>query len=85
MTRLDAARQRQGEDHPVLFTREIVTHKKEKAESKFSGSWQEGRREEGRERTWFALAALIRICGVMLCKGNTAGSLIIITRTNSPC
>lgn len=41
MTLSDAAWQKQGEDHPVLFTREIVTYK-EKAESRISGSWQEG-------------------------------------------
>jgi len=82
MTLLDAAWQKQREDHPVLFTREIVTHEKEKAESKILGLWQGRGREEN---TWFALAVLIRICGVMLCKGNTAESLIIMTRTNSPC
>lgn len=41
MTLSDAAWQKQGEDHLVLFTREIVTYK-EKAESRISGSWQEG-------------------------------------------
>lgn len=41
MTLSDAAWQKQGEDQPVLFTGEIVTHK-EKAESRISGSWQEG-------------------------------------------
>ena len=50
MTLLDAAWQKQGEDRPVLFTREIVTHKKEKAGSRISGSWQEGGREEEKER-----------------------------------
>lgn len=48
MTLLDAAWQKQGEDHPVLFTREIVIHKKEKAEPKISGIVA-GRREGGRE------------------------------------
>lgn len=85
MTLLDAAWQKQGEDHSVLFTREIVTHKKREGRIK-DLRIVAGRRERGREgKTWFALAVLIRICGVMLCKGNTAGSLIIMTRTNSPC
>lgn len=82
MTPLDALWQQQGEDHPALFTSEIVLHKKERVEPKISQSGQEGGRER---KMWFALTVLIRICGVMLCKANTAGSLIIITRTNSPC
>lgn len=84
MTLSDAAWQKQGEDHPVLFAREIVTYK-EKAESRISGSWQEGGAGRKKGKMWFAFAVLMRISGVMLCKGNTAGSLIIITRTNSPC
>lgn len=50
MTLLGAVWQKQGEDHPVLFTREIVTHEKQKVDSKISGLWQEGEREEERER-----------------------------------
>lgn len=59
--------------------------KKNRQNQRSRGLWQEEGREEERGKTWFALAVLIRICGVMLCKGNTAGSLIIMTRTNSPC
>lgn len=73
MTLSDAAWQKQGEDHPVLFAREIVTYK-EKAESRISGSWQEGGAGRKKGKMWFAFAVLIRISGVMLCKGNTAGS-----------
>lgn len=48
MTLSDAAWQKQGEDHPVLFTREIVTHEEERRQN--HGCEDQGRREGGREK-----------------------------------
>lgn len=49
MTPLNAPRQKWGEDHPALFTRETVTHKKQKTKKSKDLAVVTGGREGGKD------------------------------------